>query len=150
MAARRAEHGAGTGGGDEGCYAIGALAAEFALTPRTIRYYEDQGLLAPGREGMQRVYGARDRARLALICRGKRLGFSLAEIRDFLGLYDVDDTRVEQARYLLARAREREAALERQARDLQDTLADLRAMIATAAEHLRRHGFEDSAERATP
>jgi len=144
MAARQAAEMA------EGGVAIGDLAAEFALTPRSIRYYEDQGLLAPGREGGQRIYGVQDRARLTLICRGKRLGFTLAEIRDFLDLYNVDDTQVEQVRYLMSRARDRVAALERQSRDIQDTLADLRGMIAAAAEHLRRHGIEDSAGRGTP
>lgn len=147
MAARRAEDGRAT----DGCgFTIGDLAAEFDLTPRTIRYYEGQGLLAPARDGTRRIYGSRDRARLTLICRGKRLGFSLAEIRDFLDLYDADDTQVEQVRYLMGRARDRIAALERQLRDVQDTLGDLRGMVGAASEHLRRHGIEDSGERATP
>ncbi|NIW86644.1 MAG: MerR family transcriptional regulator, partial [Gammaproteobacteria bacterium] len=69
-------------------YSIGDLAREFDVTPRTIRFYEDQGLLSPARSGQNRVYTARDRTRLKLILRGKRLGFSLSEIRDILDLYD--------------------------------------------------------------
>ena len=122
---------------------IGALAAAFNLTPRTIRYYEDQGLLTPGRVRAQRVYGPGDRARLALICRGKRLGFSIAEIKDFLDLYQAGDGRIEQMRYLVGRGRARIVALEQQLRDVQETLADLNGMVETAAEHLRRHGIAE-------
>ena len=129
---------------------IGQLAAEFHLTPRTIRHYEEQGLLTPAREGVQRVYGAKDRARLSLVCRGKRLGFSLAEIKDFLDLYDFDDCQVGQMRYLMKRARERIAALERQLRDVQDTLVDLHTMVGAASDHLKRHGFADTAEGTKP
>ena len=71
-------------------FTIGELSAAFALSPRAIRFYEDQGLLSPERVGTQRVYTRRDRARLQLILRGKRLGFSLADIREFLDLYDAD------------------------------------------------------------
>ena len=143
-----ASDGAAVGKGDGGKEAvgdetIGALAAAFELTPRTIRYYEDQGLLAPARVGAQRVYGAADRARLALILRGKRLGFSIAEIRDFLDLYQADDRQIEQMRYLVGRGRARIVALERQLEDVQQTLADLCGMVETAAEHLRRHGIEE-------
>jgi DNA-binding transcriptional MerR regulator len=125
---------------------IGALAAAFGLTPRTIRYYEDQGLLAPARAGMQRVYCPADRARLELICRGKRLGFSIAEIKDFLDLYRAGDGQVGQMRYLVGRARTRIAALERQLRDVRETLDDLNAMVDRAAEHLRRHGIQEGAD----
>ncbi len=125
---------------------IGALATEFDLTPRTIRYYEDQGLLAPARTGAQRVYRPEDRARLALICRGKRLGFTIAEIKDFLDLYQAGDGQVEQMRYLVGRGRARIAALELQLRDVQETLKDLNGMVGTATEHLRRLGIEEGAE----
>jgi len=148
MTARWAEQAANPESGER--FTIGELAAEFALTARSIRFYEDQGLLAPERQGSQRVYGARDRARLSLICRGKRLGFSIAEIKDFLDLYETGDGQIEQMRYLMGRARDRIAALEQQLRDVQDTLADLRGMAAAAADHLRRHGIEDSVKRATP
>jgi DNA-binding transcriptional MerR regulator len=125
---------------------IGELAAEFGLTPRTIRFYEDQGLLAPVRECSRRVYGHRDRAQLTLICRGKRLGFTLAEIKDFLTLYETDDGQVAQMRTLIRRGRERIAALERQLRDVEDTLRELRDIVAAAAGHLRRQGAEMTEE----
>ncbi len=125
---------------------IGALASEFDLTPRTIRYYEDQGLLAPTRTGAQRVYRPEDRARLHLICRGKRLGFSIAEIKDFLDLYQVGDSQAEQMRYLIERGRTRIAALEQQLQDVQETLNDLNGWVSRAAEHLRRLEIEEGAE----
>jgi len=77
-------------------YSIGDLASEFAISPRAIRFYEDQGLLAPRRIGGNRIYAARDRARLQLVLRGKRLGFALADIKEMLDLYDVDSQHLEQ------------------------------------------------------
>ncbi len=136
------DHDAGDHTLDDG-ETIGALTKSFGLTARTIRYYEDQGLLAPARTGGQRVYGPADRARLALICRGKRLGFTIAEIRDFLELYHAEDGQIEQMRYLVNRGRSRIAALELQLRDVQDTLTDLKDMVETAAGHLRRHGITE-------
>ena len=107
-------------------FTIGELAAAFSLSPRAIRFYEDQGLLAPDRAGTQRVYTKRDRARLSLILRGKRLGFSLADIREFLDLYDHD--RSQQMPVTLARTRARIAELEQQLADITITLAELRDM----------------------
>ncbi|WP_372394362.1 MerR family DNA-binding transcriptional regulator [Azospirillum sp. HJ39] len=124
--------------------AIGELAGEFGLTHRTIRHYEDEGLLAPERVGNARVYGHRDRARLALICRGKRLGFSLAEIKDFLNLYDTDDAQVEQMRYMRSLARRRISALEQQLADVQQTLAELCTIDTQISEHLRRNGITET------
>jgi len=106
-------------------YSIGDLVRELELTPRTIRFYEDEGLLHPVRKGQARIYSRRDRARLKLICRGKRLGFSLADIRRFLELYDVDDHQVEQMRYFKRVARDRITVLEHQRRDIDQTLAEL-------------------------
>ncbi len=117
---------------------IGELADEFGLTPRTIRFYEDKGLLTPARENNQRVYSHRDRVRLGLICRGKRLGFTLTEIKEFLKLYEADDNRIEQMRFLLHHGRERIAALESQWRDVEETLHDLRDLVAAAEEYVRR------------
>lgn len=131
-------------------YSIGELAAEFALTPRTIRFYEDCGLLAPARDGVNRVYGYRDRVRLQLICRGKRLGFSLAEIKDFLDLYEAGDGQLSQMRFVLDKARARIRALERQRADLDQTLAELRGIEAAIVEHLRHHGLEPSAQEGPP
>lgn len=121
-------------------YTIGELAAEFGVTPRTIRFYEDEGLIAPRRAGTARIYSRRDRSRLMLICRGKRLGFSLVEIKEFLDLYDTDPDQVGQMTFALARARARIAQLEAQRADVEQTLAELRAIEAAMAEHLERHG----------
>jgi DNA-binding transcriptional MerR regulator len=129
---------AGTSGGADrqATYAISDLAQSFAVTPRAIRFYESQGLLAPRRVGTMRIYSHRDRARLQLILRGKRLGFSLAEIKEWLDLYDHGDGRVRQLHVLLARSRERIRELERQLEDLTLTLQELRAIERTVAEQL--------------
>ncbi|WP_209879336.1 MerR family transcriptional regulator [Azospirillum soli] len=129
---------------DARSYAIGELADEFGLTHRTIRHYEDEGLLAPAREGTARVYSHRDRARLALICRGKRLGFSLAEIKDFLTLYDADDAQLEQMRFMQRLARRRITDLERQLQDVQQTLAELRTIDSQISDHFRRNGITET------
>ena len=126
--------------GEERTFTISELADAFQVTPRTIRFYEDQGLLSPKRDGLNRVYSHRDRARLTLICRGKRLGFSLAEIKDFLDLYDVDDRQIEQMRFALAHGRERIASLEVQLVDVQQTLSELRALENQIIEHLKAAG----------
>lgn len=126
--------------GEERTFTISELADTFQVTPRTIRFYEDQGLLSPRRDGLNRVYSHRDRARLTLICRGKRLGFSLAEIKDFLDLYDVDDRQIEQMRFALAHGRERIASLEVQLADVQQTLSELRALENQIVEHLKAAG----------
>ncbi|MFD1626868.1 MerR family transcriptional regulator [Azospirillum griseum] len=123
---------------------IGELAEEFGLTHRTIRHYEDEGLLSPTRDGQTRVYSHRDRARLVLICRGKRLGFSLAEIKEFLNLYDTGDAQIEQMRYAQSLARQRIEALERQLQDVQQTLKELRHFDIQISEHLRRNGTTET------
>lgn len=117
-------------------YSIGDLARELELTPRTIRFYEDEGLLRPLRKGQARIFSRRDRARLMLICRGKRLGFSLADIRRFLELYDVDDNQLEQMRYCQRVARDRIAVLEHQRRDIDQTLAELHEIEEAITAHL--------------
>ena len=109
-------------------FTIGELAQEFSLSPRAIRFYEDQGLLSPERAGTQRIYAKRDRARLKLILRGKRLGFSLADIREFLDLYDADRSKRRQMAMTLQRTRARIAALEQQLADITLTLDELRDM----------------------
>nr|WP_211114056.1 MerR family DNA-binding transcriptional regulator [Azospirillum picis] len=125
-------------------FGIGELAAEFGLTHRTIRHYEEEGLLAPARSGTVRVYDHRDHARLALICRGKRLGFSLAEIKEFLNLYDSDDAQVEQMRYMRGIARRRISALEQQLADVQQTLGELYRIDTQISEHLGRNGITET------
>ena len=109
-------------------YSIGDLASEFAVSPRAIRFYEDQGLLKPQRIGGNRVYAHGDRARLKLILRGKRLGFSLADIKEMLDLYSVDPDHLEQLRVSLAKGRARIAELERRRAEIVATLAELREL----------------------
>jgi DNA-binding transcriptional MerR regulator len=108
-------------------YSIGDLAAETGVTHRALRLYEDQGLLAPQRIGNQRIYSHRDRARLILVLRGKRLGFSLADIKEMLELYDVDPQHLEQLRVTLKKASARIAELVHQQKAIAETLAELRA-----------------------
>ena len=107
-------------------YSIGHLAGEFAVTPRTIRFYEDKDLLRPSRNGRARVFSRRDRERLKLILRGRRVGFSLAEIKEMLDLYDLGDGQEEQLRVTLKKGRERIASLERQRDEIEDVLGELR------------------------
>ena len=107
-------------------YGIAELAREFGVTTRTIRYYEDKGLLSPRRKGKGRVYAPRDRVRLRLIMRGKRLGFSLDEIRELIDLYDVDPSEATQLRHFLDKISEHKAVLVRQQADIAETLSEMR------------------------
>ena len=102
------------------------VASELGVTTRTIRFYEDKGLLDPQRVGTMRVYTRREVGRLRLILRGKRLGFSLRQIQEFLDLYEVDSRHLEQTRRLMARVVERINALESQREALDQTLSELR------------------------
>ena len=106
-------------------HTIGELAQEFDVTTRAIRFYEDQGLLSPARNGQARVYSARDRVRLKLVLRGKRLGFSLGEIGEMLDLYDADPSEVGQLQYFVSKLDERRAQLNQQQQDIQITLKEL-------------------------
>ncbi|MBB4631165.1 MerR family transcriptional regulator [Sphingosinicella soli] len=110
-------------------FTITDLAAEFGVTPRAIRFYEDQGLIVPARQGQSRVYSRRDRARLAWILRGKNVGFSLAEIREILDLYDVDDGRVRQRERTLELCRRQIALLTNQRNDIDATIAELEEFV---------------------
>jgi DNA-binding transcriptional MerR regulator len=109
-------------------YTITELAREFDITPRTIRFYEDQGLISPKREGSGgrvRVYGARDRTRLKLTLRGKRLGLTLSEIKDLVDMYDSPkDSSAQLQRFLAVLSRHREM-LEQQREDLELTLSEI-------------------------
>jgi len=115
-------------------FTVTQLAENLGVTARTIRFYEDKGLIAPQRAGTTRVYTHRDRARMALILRGKRLGFSLREIRDYLNLYDVDHTQTEQLRALLKAVAGRVEQLEQQRIALDETLAELNEIKRQADE----------------
>lgn len=109
----------------ERTYGISELAQEFGITARAIRFYEDKGLMTPLRDGQRRVYSGRDRIRLMLILRGKRLGFSLREIQDILDLYHAERGEVGQLRYFIAKMQERRDSLMRQREDIDLTLQEL-------------------------
>ncbi|HEX5262614.1 MAG TPA: MerR family DNA-binding transcriptional regulator [Phenylobacterium sp.] len=107
-------------------FTIRQLCLEFKCTPRALRFYEDKGLLAPARDGLNRVYSYKDRARLQLILQGKRVGLALAEIGEILDLYEVDDGGAQQAAKSLRKFRERIVALEQQKIDVDDQIAILK------------------------
>ncbi len=127
----------GRGDVAEGLFSITELADELGVTPRAIRFYEAKGLLEPQRAGATRVYSHRDRGRLQIILRGKRLGFSLALVQKYLDLYDADPTHKVQLEHLLAGARQRIAELEAQRQDLELTIEELREIEELTLEALR-------------
>jgi DNA-binding transcriptional MerR regulator len=106
-------------------WSIAELAAEYDVTLRTIRFYEDRGLLTPERRGTVRVYHPRDKVRLGLILRGKRLGFSLDEIATIVDMYDAEPGEAGQLEYLLNQIGSRRAELEQRRRDIDETLREL-------------------------
>ena len=106
-------------------YSINELACDFGVTPRTLRHYEDQGLISPERQGQTRIYHGEDRVRLAWILRGKRVGFSLLEIGEMLDLYDLGDQRKTQQSVTVERCRNRINALEAQRDDINATIDEL-------------------------
>ncbi len=108
-------------------FSISELAREFDITPRAIRFYEDQGLLAPRRDGQRRIYTPRDRTRLKLTLRGKRLGLTLSEIRDLIDMYEPGRDERAQLERFLAVLQTHKAALERQSEDIEAQLAELAA-----------------------
>ena len=121
----------------EETFSIADLAKEFDITTRAIRFYEDEGLLSPRRRGQTRIYGPRDRTRLKLILRGKRLGFSLLEIAEMVTMYDAQPGEAGQLDLFLKRIAERRAVLEQQREDIKVTLAELDASEAAAKKRLK-------------
>ncbi|MNL32454.1 Mercuric resistance operon regulatory protein [compost metagenome] len=119
-------------------FSIADLASEFGISTRAIRFYESKGLLSPERVGATRIFRKRDRARLILILRGKRLGFTLRDISDYLSLYDAD--RTQQVSLLAGKVDERLALLERQRDDLETTIRELREIRQLAEERLQKAG----------
>jgi DNA-binding transcriptional MerR regulator len=116
---------------------VNQLAVQLGVTPRTIRFYEAKGLLSPQRAGTTRVFTKRDRARLLLILRGKRLGFSLTEIAEYFALYDADRTQRGQVLLLMEKVRERIRTLEAQRCDLEQTINELHDIEDQAVAALR-------------
>jgi DNA-binding transcriptional MerR regulator len=111
-------------------YSIGEMCDEFAVTARALRFYEDEELISPERRGTQRLYSDRDRARLAWILRGKRVGLSLADIKELLDLYDVGDGRETQRVKTIERCTAQVDSLKRQRVDIDATIAELDEFIA--------------------
>lgn len=109
-------------------YTIGELSREFGVTSRTIRFYESKGLIAPLRKGTARSYSKRDRAQLILVLRGKNLGFTLEEIKEYLDLYEADTTQVAQLEHLLGKIDHRIELLRRKKIDLDRTQSELKAI----------------------
>jgi len=131
----------GTGmadGNRQTSFTIGDLSREFGVTLRTLRFYEDKGLLNPTRDGTNRIYSRRDRGRLKLVLMGKKVGFSLMEIKEMLELYDLKDGQVQQMQLALRKFNEQIGILERQKVDIEKALDELRRTVNVVTGMLRQ------------
>ncbi len=118
-------------------YSIGDLSREFDVTPRAIRFYEDQGLLAPRRDGQRRIYSLRDRTRLKLTLRGKRLGLTLSEVRELVDMYEPGRDQRPQLERFLAVLQSHRDALETQRADIEAQLAEIAAFEARVRKQIK-------------
>ncbi len=134
---------AGSDDGVKVSYSIGDLAKEFGVTLRTLRFYEDRGLVNPRRNGTTRIYSRRDRGRLKLVLMGKRVGFSLDEIGDMLDLYDLRDGQVPQMRVAVEKFSNQIAILEGQKRDIEQAIDELRRTVEVVSGILRQKEASD-------
>ena len=126
--------------GSEPLKSIAEAAEALAVTQRTLRFYEDKGLISPQRVGTMRAYSKREMGRMQLILRGKRLGFSIREIGEFLSLYDQDPDQVVQASLMLEATRHRLSELRHQRDAIDQTIAELESIEAMSRHHLERRG----------
>ena len=132
----------------EATYTMTDLAREFGLTTRAIRFYEDQGLLHPQRAGRNRIYGNGDRVRLKLTLRGKRLGFSLSEVRELFELYDVSQGEPRQMEVFLAKLERRRTILEQQRKDVEIMLNEINFFAGQCRRMLKEHVDRGAGEAA--
>ena len=130
----------------EKTFSIGELCTEFDVTPRTLRFYEQRELLSPIREGQKRIFTARDRARLKLILRGKRFGFSLESIRQWLELYDLGDSQVTQLTTWVEHANMQMNTLREQRDELEDAMNELQDLINYVERDLEHRAAAEAAE----
>ena len=129
-------------------FTIGDLAREFEVTPRTLRFYEDKELLNPARQGLNRLYSRRDRARLKLVLMGKKVGFSLDEIREMLDLYDLKDGQTTQLRVTLDKFEKQIAMLKQQKTDIEQAIEELTRTARVVAGMLSEREGADAREAA--
>ncbi|WP_026379854.1 MerR family transcriptional regulator [Afifella pfennigii] len=127
-------------------YSIGDLAREFRVTLRTLRFYEDKGLLSPRREGLNRIYSRRDRARLKLVLMGKKVGFSLQEIREMIDLYDLKDGEVRQMEVALGKFEKQLDILKRQRDDIDQAINELEGTMQVVRGMLTEKQASETAE----
>lgn len=130
-------------GNTETEYSIGELAREFDLTLRTLRFYEDKGMLRPRRVGIQRIYTRKDRARLKLIVMGKKVGFSLQDIAEMLDLYDLKDGQESQLVIARSRFMEQIELLEQQKQDIEQAVLELQRTVEVVSGMLKEKQVED-------
>lgn len=130
-------------------WTISELASEFSITPRTIRFYEDQGIVSPRRDGLTRIYHSRDRTRLKLALRGKRLGLPLAEILSLIDMYDGPGDTTAQLLHYMDVLSEHRRVLEQQRQDLEQTLSEIDAQHAHCETLLAKRRKEESMKNAS-